>query len=141
MSLARTLRLRLVMVLAICAVLWSDPAVAELVCAATPSCPHHATQIQASRLALPTITGTKACCPRHSAPVQTPTCCAATEGAAVLPAASFSSRKNGPKHSQALIASTLFSSPSLAERSRRFSSDISISYDKPVDQKKTDLRI
>jgi hypothetical protein len=141
MSLARTLRWRLIMATAICAVLWADPAVAELICAATPSCPHHATQIQTSPSALPSIAGTKPCCPRHSTPLDTPTCCAAIEGAAVLPVASFASKNNRSKHALTGVASALFSSASATERPLLFSSETSLSYDRPVEEKKTDLRI
>ncbi len=135
------------MAVAICAVLWSDPAVAELICARTPACPHHATLVPSSSPAnaIPSISGVKACCPRHSAPLRspgdTPTCCAAGDTGAVLPATSFLSRNNGPKHALVYLASALFSSASLTNRSLRFSSETSVSYVQPVNEKKTDLRI
>ena len=135
------------MALAICAVLWADPAVAELACTATPGCPYHAAHVQQAspRAVLPTISGLKPCCPRHSAPLKAPTdtpaCCAAGDSGAILPAESFLSGNNGPKHALAYIASTLFSSASLTDRSLRFNSETSVSYLKPVAEKKTDLRI
>jgi hypothetical protein len=135
------------MALAICAVLWADPAVAELACTATPGCPQHATHAQQAspRAVLSTVSGLKSCCPRHSAPLKAPTdtpaCCAAGDTGAVLPSASFLSGKNGPKHALAYLASALFSSAPLTDRSLRFSSETRFSYVRPVDEKKTDLRI
>ena len=87
----------------------------------------------------------KPCCPRHGAPLKapsdTPACCATSDTGAVLPAESFLSGHNGPKHALAYTASVLFSSPSLTGRSLRFSSKTCVSYLKPVDEKKTDLKI
>ncbi len=147
MSLAPTLRSRLVMALAICAMLWCDPAVAELVCAATPSCPHHARQAQRPSPAklLPTIAGVTPCCPRHSAPLRTPAdtpdCCIAGDSGAILPVASFVSGNSGPKHALPYAASALFTSASPRDRSLFFNSETSVSYIKPVLEQKTDLRI
>ena len=144
MSLALTLRSRLVMALAVCAVLWSDPAVAELICAATPGCPHHAAQarISSPANAIPSISGVKPCCPLHRAPLGAPAdttaCCAFGNTRAVLPVAS--SGNSGSKQALAHVASSLFACAA-TDPSLLFNSEITISYVKPVNQKKTDLRI
>jgi hypothetical protein len=70
-----------------------------------------------------------------------PVCCAAGDAAVALPAESFLSGNNGPKHALAYMASALFSCASLTDRSLLFNSETSVSYVKPVDAKKTDLRI
>lgn len=140
MSLARTWRLRLAMALALCAVLWSDPAIAELLCAATPACPHHAAPTQQR---FPSVSGVKPCCPAHraplSAPADGPACCASDSGA-ILPAASFLSGNNGPKRALACVAASPFASLP-ADQSLLLTSETTVSCVKPVDQKKTDLRI
>ncbi len=146
MALDRSLRARVVLALAVCAVLWSDPAFAEMVCAATPACPHHAVQLQQSSpvKVLPIIAGAKSCCPAHSAPLapaDTPTCCAVDDTGAVLPAASFVSGNTGSKHALAALASALFAPASLTDYSSLFDDQTAVSYVQPVNQKKTDLRI
>ena len=70
MIFGQSLRARWVMVLAVFAVLCSDPAVVELACAGTTGCPHHAGAQQAAPGATPEaaktvtlIAGAKSCCP------------------------------------------------------------------------------
>jgi len=135
------------MALAVCAVLWSDPAFAALACAYTPGCPQHTTQVRRATPInpLPIIADSKPCCPAHHAPAKspmdTPSCCASDDSGATLPAASFSSYNPRPRQALALLTATLFACPALDIHSSWLAAETTASYVKPVTQKKTDLRI
>jgi hypothetical protein len=131
------------MALAVWAVLWADPAFAEIVCAATPSCPHRAVQTlpSFSLRAITSVSGVKPCCPRHSTPAETPECCVSAETGAVLPVASFSSANSGLQPALAHSPSALFSCATLTGGSLLLQFEAAVAYVKPVAQKKTDLRI
>ena len=133
------------MTLAVCAVLWSNPATAEMLCAATPGCPHHAPTLRQSSPspALPIIASLTACCPAHSplkAPVDPPACCAATETGAVVTPSSCCPGDKGSRRVLAAGPAALFSIAS-EYSPLSLNSKQAVPYVQPVDQKKTDLRI
>ena len=138
-------RSRVVLVLAICALLWSDPAFAALACAHTPACPQHMGLRQAGSAAQTSfarIADGKPCCPMHrqspATPADMPSCCASGDTGAILPAVSVGHSRT--KDALARLASALFASASLSSE-WRLDVDTAAGYVKPIDQKKTDLRI
>ncbi len=148
MSSGQQLRSRLVIALALCAVLWSDPAFAALACTQMPGCPQHAARLQqpppvaASHLS---VADAKPCCPMHAGspfqrPADMPGCCAWRNADSLVPARLFSSRQS-PSKQLAELTAAHFPSASLAGHSPLSRCETAAFYIKPVDQKKTDLRI
>jgi len=132
-----------VLALAICAILWCDPAFAALVCAHAADCPKHAapaTSVAGKSVA--SITDAKPCCPmqRHNParPAELPTCCALSNTGAMVPTAS--AQNSRASHQLAQLASALFASAALT-RYPLPTWHTTVSYVKAVNQKKTDLRI
>ena len=149
MTFGQQLRLRLVM--ALCAALWSSqPAFAALACAQTPGCPQHAAHLQQQRLPIPTsqysISDSKPCCPMHS---QSPSkgagdvagCCAWGDADSRLVPSSFAPEHSRPRRVLAKLPSELFHSALQTGHSPLFRFETALFYVKPVDQKKTGLRI
>jgi len=143
MSFERRLRLRCIAPLALCAVLCSSPAFAALVCAYTPACPTQPERLQlaAATNAHDSIASSKSCCPVHKRKPAMPSgpfdCCARGPADFLLRAA-FSP---GPHQRLIALRSSPFDSLPVVTAVPLASFEAASLYAKPVDHKKTDLRI
>jgi hypothetical protein len=145
MIFGQQLRLRLVM--ALCAVLWSShPAFAAFACAHTPDCPQHAAHLQQRLPSQYLISDSKPCCPMHT---QSPSkgagdvagCCAWGDANSRLVPNSFAPKHSRARQALAELRSELFRLALQTGHSPLFRLETALFHIKPVDQKKTDLRI
>lgn len=148
MKLGGLLRMRFAMALALCAVLWSDPSFAALICRA-PQCSLDAMQSRqqppaAARsvgLATNRLSDATPCCPMHARHPKGASdelsCCNIDRAASLTQAASERPRS---KRIVAAASRQNPAAPPLAD-SPPPTSQAAALYVKPVDQKKTDLRI
>jgi hypothetical protein len=137
--------MRLAILLATFAVVGSDPAIAAIVCSRSTACPEHGGMAAAKAVDIQhSIQADKACCPMHRQPSKPPLdsaeCCAWSSSDSLIPTVSFASdqSQSGELHAALLPAGIAFSH---ARDWRAAGFEQAASYVKPVNQKKTDLRI
>jgi hypothetical protein len=146
-------RLRFALVLAISLATWSDLAVAAFLCPHISGCPDQATNQVATNASNKTTQhaghsslGLMPCCPKHGqtawqCDMAVRDCCIWKHNDPPPAAVQDASRHPAPNHAIAISPAVIALVPSLATDPWPRSSDSAPLFIKPVNQKKTDLRI
>lgn len=144
---SRIARLRAAIILALALFVWSDAALASLVCPHMSGCEHGMPASGDSQAAADNATAeAMPCCPvKPEASMEcggsAMECCAWHHRDSDVSAILFASDQPRPKPIAALLPPAAAAAPSLMARAHLPSSDDDLPFVKPVTQKKTDLRI